>query len=159
VDIVFRSGAVYTVEKDNPWAQAVGVIGTDIVYVGSQRGVDARIGPQTTVVDLNGKMLLPGFHDVHMHPDAILPSKCDLVGIDSFEKTLAKIEECAKTKKGEWLQGSGWWASDHTDPTLVEKLDAATGERPAYLVSMDGHQAWINTKAMAIAGITAETPG
>ncbi len=157
-DIVFRNGAVYTVDRDNPWTEAVGVAGSDIVYVGSNDGADKLVDSQTQVVDLKGKMLLPGFHDVHMHPDSILPSSCNLIGIDSLEKTLAKIAECAKSKEGEWLQGSGWWLSDHTDPALPEKLDAVTGDCPTYLVSMDGHQAWINSKAMEIAGVTAESP-
>ena len=67
-DRVFLSGAVYTVDESNPWAEAVAIQEGKITYVGNDEGVQDFIGEDTEVTDLTGKMLLPGFHDTHAHP-------------------------------------------------------------------------------------------
>src|SRR2546423_8488917 len=67
-DRVFRNGAIYTVNAVRSWAEAVAIRAGRIVYVGTDRGAQSWIGPQTRVVDLQGKMMLPGFYDSHVHP-------------------------------------------------------------------------------------------
>jgi imidazolonepropionase-like amidohydrolase len=67
-ELLFKSGAVYTVDGSRSWAQAVGVSAGHIVYVGSDQGAGAYIGPATRVIDLKGRMVLPAFQDVHIHP-------------------------------------------------------------------------------------------
>ena len=67
-DIVFRNGPVYTVDSSKPWARAVAVKGKHIVFAGDEAGVEPFVGPRTRVVDLAGKMLLPGFVEGHIHP-------------------------------------------------------------------------------------------
>ena len=94
---VFRKGAVYTVDKNRPWAEAVAVRGNAIVYVGSDHGVQSYIGAETKVVDLAGKMLMPGFHDVHMHPisGSVFVYECNLHGLYTKEELMARLKQCA----------------------------------------------------------------
>ncbi|MCP4693087.1 MAG: amidohydrolase family protein, partial [Desulfobacterales bacterium] len=66
-DLVFKNGSIYTVDPKRPRARAVAVKGAEIIHVGDDRGADDVIGPGTEVIDLQGKMMLPGFHDVHVH--------------------------------------------------------------------------------------------
>jgi imidazolonepropionase-like amidohydrolase len=84
-DLVLQDGAIYTVNPDRSWQQAVAIRDGRIVYVGSDQGVVAFTGPETRVVDLRGRMVLPGLQDVHIHPisGGIEASSCDLNGLQT----------------------------------------------------------------------------
>ncbi len=161
-DLVFEKGAVYTVDGTRSWAEAVAVSGGRIVAVGTNSAIAPWIGPNTKVVDLAGKMLLPAFHDSHVHPvsSGIEIAECDLHGLESSELVFAKIRAYAASHPGAaWIRGGGWDLPIFPagGPTKA-MLDAVVPDRPAFLESSDGHSAWVNSRALAIAGITRKTP-
>ncbi|HEV8121077.1 MAG TPA: amidohydrolase family protein [Candidatus Polarisedimenticolia bacterium] len=161
-DVVLRGGAVYTVDAVRRWAEAVAVRGPTIVYVGAAQGAEAYVGPKTRVVELKGKMLLPAFQDAHIHPissGVSYASGCKLYDLSTREEYVAAVQDCATQHPGSgWIRGDGWslpaFANGLPDKRL---LDAAAPERPVYLESKDGHSAWVNSKALQIAGITRDT--
>ena len=96
-DLAFLGGAIYTVDTEKSWAEAVAIRDGVITAVGSEAEVRALIGPETRVVALDGKMLLPGFHDAHIHPvyAGLGSLECPLHGLGSLEAILAKLRACA----------------------------------------------------------------
>ena len=162
-DLVLRNGAVYTVDAARSWAQAVAVKDGKIVFVGTDADLGDRIGAATQVVDLKGRMLMPGMQDAHIHPisGGIEASACDLNGKRSAEEYLATIKAYADAHPDEpWILGGGWLMSAFGPGAMPAKelLDAVVSDRPVYLTSTDGHTTWVNSKALEIAGITRETP-
>jgi predicted amidohydrolase YtcJ len=160
-DLVLRGGVVYTVDAARSWAQALAVKGGRLVYVGSDHGVAARIGPRTQVVDLGGRLVLPGFVDAHVHPvsGGVELGQCNLNDLPDAKSIFDKVRKCATEKPGPgWLVGGGWslTAFPAGAPTRQE-LDAVVRERPVFLYSADGHSSWANTKALELAGVTRET--
>jgi predicted amidohydrolase YtcJ len=162
-DVVFRGGAVYTVDAVRRWAEAVAVRGGRIVYVGAAKGAGAFVGPKTRIVELQGKMLLPAFQDAHIHPissGVSYASGCKLYDLGTQEEYVAAVKDCGAKHPGPgWIRGDGWslpaFAGGLPDKRL---LDAVSPERPVYLESKDGHSAWVNGKALQIAAITRDTP-
>ena len=129
-DLVFLSGAVYTVDPERPWASAVAVRDGRIAAVGTDSEVRPTIGADTRVVDLAGRMLLPGFHDAHIHPvySGLASLECDLGGLSSLESVLAKVSTCAATgsRRGEWLVGGPWsvalFPDGNAPKTLLDEI-------------------------------------
>ncbi len=161
-DLILTGAAVYTVDAARSWAEAVAVRGGRIVYVGSAEGAKAFRGSSTRVVDLAGKMVLPGFHDAHVHPvsGGMELELCNLNGLETKEKIFETIREYAAAQPKEpWILGGGWDLPIFPDasPTRQE-LDALVPDRPALLSAADGHSSWANTKALELAGITKATP-
>jgi predicted amidohydrolase YtcJ len=162
-DIVFRNGSIYTVDINRSWADAVAISDGRIVYVGSDAGTEEFTGPGTQVVDLEGRMMLPGFQDVHIHPisGGIEAQACDLNSLATLEEYLAAIETCASENPNEeWIVGGGWSMSVFGPGANASRtlLDEIVPDRPVMLTSADGHSAWVNSRALEIAGITADTP-
>ncbi|MFI5211170.1 MAG: amidohydrolase, partial [Gemmatimonadales bacterium] len=161
-DLVFRHGAVYTLDAERSWAQAVAVRGGRIVYVGNEDGIAPYIGTGTEVVDLAGRMVLPGFHDSHAHPlsGGLTLADCDLSDSTTRAGVVAVIRWCAAAHPDRpWLRGRGWALPIFPDANpRKELLDNLVPDRPAYLRAADGHSAWANSRALALAGITKETP-
>jgi predicted amidohydrolase YtcJ len=164
-NFAFLNGAVYTVDKNNTWAQAAVISEDKIVFVGSNKGAATRIGPDTVVIDLEGKMLLPGFIEAHAHSSYAM----DLVGnislyslggmgaIEEYKQTIAAFVENHPEK--EFFRGSGW--ADTLFPNLgppKEILDEIVPDRPIALISYDGHSMWVNSAALEKAQITKDTP-
>jgi predicted amidohydrolase YtcJ len=132
-----------------------------LLYVGSDRGAALHVGPRTKVVDLGGRLVLPGFVDAHIHPvsGGIELGQCNLNDLPDAAAILEKVRRCDALKPGPgWLVGGGWalTAFPGGAPTR-QALDAVARERPVFLTAADGHSAWVNTKALALAGITRET--
>ena len=160
-DVVFVNGKVHTVASAQPWAQAVAVKGRRIAYVGDTAGAKAFISRRTEVIDLRGKMLIPGFVEAHTHPyvGSTLSQGVDLQ-YDTREKLLEVLRAYAKTTPGNSLvRGFGWryLAFPDTGPRK-EDLDAIWPDQPVFLVAIDIHCAWVNSKALQLAGITKDTP-
>jgi predicted amidohydrolase YtcJ len=160
-DVVFVNGKVYTVASARPWAQAVAVKGRRIAYVGNTAGAKAFISRRTEVIDLRGKMLIPGFVEAHTHPyvGSAYSQGVDLQ-YDTREKLLEVLTAYAKTTPANSLvRGFGWryMAFPQTGPRK-EDLDAIWPDRPVFLVAIDIHCAWVNSKALQLAGITKDTP-
>ncbi len=159
-DLLLISAAVYTVNPDKPWAEAVAIRDGIIVGVGSNKEITSRFEGPTDVLD--GRMLLPGFHDAHLHllAGGIQLLQCDLAGLASVPALLEKVRACdAALAPGEWLVGGGWNLSlfERANPSKA-LLDAINSERPIYLRGEDGHSSWANSPALTLAGISVTTP-
>lgn len=160
-DLLLRNGAIYTVDAARSRAEAVAIARGRIVYVGTNAGADEFIAPQTRVIDLSGKMVLPGFHDSHVHPvsGGIEMGQCNLNGLQTQQEIFDTVREYAQQNPAlPWIVGGGWDLPifPHANPTK-QQLDQLVADRPAFLSAADGHSAWANSKALELAGITAET--
>ena len=162
-DVVYHTGKIYTVNPEQPWAQAVAIRGDKISFVGSDDAVRAHIGPATKTYDLHGRLMLPGFQDAHIHPvyGALEVLACDLAGLDSIEGYRAAIPACAEAQADkEWITGGGWSMPVFGPGARASKdiLDELIPDRPVYLRSADGHTGWANSTALKKAGIDRNTP-
>ncbi|MGW2816222.1 amidohydrolase [Streptomyces sp. NPDC001415] len=160
-DLVFTGGPVLTLDAARSRTTTVAVTGDRITAVGHD-GVRELIGPKTEVVDLAGKLLIPGFQDAHVHPVSagIELARCDLAGLITAADTLAAVRAYADAHpEQEWITGGGWSmeAFEGGSPTRG-LLDRVVADRPVYLPNRDHHGAWVNTRALTLAGITRDTP-
>jgi len=161
-DTLFINGSVYTMDASRSWATAVGLRDDKIIYVGFDDGAEALRGPSTRVVDLGGKMLMPSFQDIHIHPIAAGQEALtvDLNGKGSLEAYLETLKEYADANPDEpWLVGGGWSMAVFGPGGRASKklLDAVVPDRPVYLTSADGHSGWANSAALKLAGIDEDT--
>jgi predicted amidohydrolase YtcJ len=162
VDLVLRGGAVYQVDAARSWAQAVAVRDGVIAAVGTDAEIDALTGPGTEVVELGGRMLLPGFIDAHVHASGagLERMQCDLAPVHGLDDYLALIRQYAQDRPDvAWITGGGW-AIDVFPGGVPSRhdLDRIVPDRPVFLSNRDHHAAWVNTRALEAAGITASTP-
>lgn len=161
-DLVLDGAAVYTMDAARSWAEAVAVRGGRIVFVGASKGAQAWIGPGTRVLRLEGRMVLPGFHDAHVHPisGGIELAQCDLNNLATAQAVIDKVRRCAASlPRDAWVVGGGYGLPVFPGGLArKEMLDEVTAGRPAYLTSADGHSAWVNSRALAIGGVSARTP-
>ncbi|MGW1952728.1 amidohydrolase [Streptomyces sp. NPDC001920] len=158
-DLLFTGGPVLTPEGRT--ATAVAVTGDRITAVGREEVHDLA-GPRTEVVDLAGRLLLPGFQDAHVHPvpAGLELTQCDLTEAKTAGETVAAVRAYADAHpEREWITGGGWSmdAFEGGTPTR-DLLDAVVPDRPVYLPNRDHHGAWVNSRALALAGITRHTP-
>jgi predicted amidohydrolase YtcJ len=160
ISVIFRSGKIYTLDDAKPWAQAVAVAGDKIVAVGLDAEITALATRDTKVIDLRGRMLMPGFVEGHIHPfmGSFMTSGVDLQ-LPTAQAALAAIELYAKAHPTGPIRGFGWRVDmfPSEGPTRA-MLDAVLPDRPAFFFSIDGHSLWANSKALEIAGIGADTP-
>jgi predicted amidohydrolase YtcJ len=160
-DLLLRGGAVYPVDAPRTWATAVGVKGGRIIYVGSDSVPDGIIGPGTEVVDLRGRMVLPGFQDGHVHllAGGVELGECTLFTLRSAAAIADSIRACAAARPdAPWVRGAGWELTAFPDANPSRALlDRIVGDRPAIFDAADGHSAWANSKALDLAGITRQT--
>jgi predicted amidohydrolase YtcJ len=161
-ELVFRHGAIYTMDAARTWAGAVAVRRGRIVYVGPDTVPPDLVGPRTTVVDLRGGMLLPAFQDAHVHliDGGVELGDCDLNEAEHATAVAAAVRACAAAHpQWSWVRGSGWQLPYFPDGNpRKELLDTLVPDRPAFLWAADGHSAWANSRALAQARITRETP-
>jgi predicted amidohydrolase YtcJ len=161
-DLIVLNANVWTGDDAQPKAQAVAVLGTRIVSVGSDAEVALWRGANTKVVDANGKLLLPGFNDAHVHfvsGGAQLDSVQlnDVTNTEEFVRRIA--EQAKKTPKGEWILGGDWDETKWSPPNLPTRqmIDPVTPDNPVLLSRYDGHSVLANSRALELAGITAQT--
>ncbi len=149
-------------ESSSPTASAVAVRSGRIVYVGDDAGAEALVGPATEVVDLAGRMVLPGFHDTHVHPvsGGTALGDCDLHAAESRADLVRLVVDCAARQEGAaWVRGDGYSPTIFVDGAPPrELLDSLVPDRPAYLEDATGHAAWVNGRALTVAGVDARTP-
>ncbi|WP_082909419.1 amidohydrolase [Mycolicibacterium iranicum] len=159
-DFVFHNGLVYTVDRSAPWAEAVAVTGKTITWVGDSAGALTFAGPGTQVIDLNGKLLMPGFVEGHTHPflGSFLTSGVDLQ-VPTLTEALDAIAAYAKAHPTGAVRGFGWRVNmfGPQGPTRAE-LDRVLPDRPGFFFAIDGHSLWANSRALEIAGIGPDTP-
>ena len=168
-DLVLRNGTIVTVDDLIPEVDALAVRGDRIVAVGRAAELDRYIGDETQVIDLDGRLAIPGFIEGHGHflgiGDATL--QLDLRGATSWAEVVALVEDAAaRARPGELIRGRGWH-QDKWDPPpspsveglpLHDALSAASPVNPVLLRHASGHATLANQKAMELAGITADTP-
>jgi predicted amidohydrolase YtcJ len=162
-DLILTGGTVHTADAARPMAQAVAVRGDRIVFVGSAAEAELYRGAATRVVDLEGRTLIPGFVDSHGHLANLATTLriVDLVGTRSADALIDRVVERARTTApGTWVQGRGWDQNEWADTRFPthHALSAATPDHPVYLTRVDGHAAFVNARAMEMAGITRDTP-
>jgi predicted amidohydrolase YtcJ len=143
-------------------ATAVAVRGGRIVYVGDDRGASEWIDDGTEIVELRGRLLLPGFHDTHVHAldGGVAEGDCDLRAATSLDEIARAVDGCAaRAGPAPWVRGGGY------DPTLFpngepprELLDSLIPDRPAYFTDATEHAGWVNSAALAVAAIDGDTP-
>jgi predicted amidohydrolase YtcJ len=160
-DLVLRNGAIYTVNPAQPWAEAVAIREDRFLVVGDAAEIQSAIGPSTEVIDLDGKMVVPGFFDSHLHPSTTvdLVLSVNLHGQRSLEAYQETIVEFVEAHAEQPVVRGGGWSNTViplSGPTK-QMLDQVVPEKPAGLRSDDGHSLWVNSQALAQAGITADT--
>ncbi len=160
-DLVISGGAVYTVNFEQAWAEAVAVRDGVIQYVGNNAGVQPYIDSATELVDLKGRLLMPGFHDAHIHTTmgGQMLNGCGLLHADTMDSLLSELADCQREMPGEWLLAEGFdislFGENGPDKALLDRI---VPDRPAVVGASDGHNLWVNSLALAAAGITAATP-
>lgn len=161
-DLVLRNAAVYTVDTARSWAEAIAIDEGRIVYVGTNEGAIPWIGQETNVLSLEGSMVLPGFHDAHVHlvTGGIELGECNLLDMHTQDALLDTIRAYAAAHPDEeWIRGGGWELPLFPNANPHKRLlDAVVPDRPVFLTAADAHSAWVNSAALARAGITRNTP-
>jgi len=161
-DLVILNGKVWTVDPAHPRAEAVAIVGERIAAVGTTAEIRSWVGPATRTINANGKSVLPGFIDVHVHFSS---GGAEISGVQLHDAaTPAEFarrigEHARRLPKGEWILGGTW---DHelwggTLPTH-EWIDKLTPDNPVFVSRYDGHMALANSLALRLAGVTRETP-
>lgn len=159
-DYVLRHGVVYPFATDSAPAQAIAVRDGQVVYVGTDRGAGGFIGRTTVVLNLEGRMVLPAFRDTHLHPrGGVQLGECTLDNLTTRQAVLDSVERYAAGHPNlAWIRGSGWQLPVFPDANpQKEWLDRMVPDRPVYLRAADGHSAWVNSRALEMAGVTRNT--
>ena len=161
-DWVLRGGTVYSMDETATHYSAVAFSGNRLVWLGETEAADTLIGPDTQIIELAGRTVLPGFIDTHIHSMDTLPlvNGVKLSPYDSAEQVLEDIAEHARTHPYQNpLLGSGFLAPAFGvgGPTAAQ-LDAIVPDRPALIIDEGGHTGWANTLALEAAGISRDTP-
>jgi predicted amidohydrolase YtcJ len=160
-DLVLTNASIYTVDASRSWADCLAIRNGDIAYVGAHDGLSKFIGPETKVFDLQGKLVLPGLHDCHVHPldGGKALSECQLDDAKNLSELVERVKKFAASHpQTTWIVGAGWALPmfDQAGPRK-EALDQVVADRPVYLEAADGHSAWVNSKALELAAISKET--
>ncbi len=162
-DAVFLNAKIYTVDADNSWATAMAVTNGTITAVGSDDEVSLYRGNDTVVQDLQGRMVMPGIHDTHIHPSNAGISKtveCSFLSND-LTQALEILKSClADIPEGKWLRGGQWneglFAGTDKLPKTI--LDEIAPDHPVFLMDWSVHNAWVNSRALELFGIDDDTP-
>ena len=160
-DVVFRGGKVFTVDENQPWAEAVAVKGNKIVYVGDSAGAADFIGEETRLIDTTDKTVMPGFISTHDHLIASYWTNAgvQLFDADNMDEYVERIKRYAEANPDhKVIKGIGWSAGKLGRRPTAEELDRAVPDRPAIILDFTVHDAWLNTKAMEAAKINKDTP-
>jgi hypothetical protein len=160
--LLILNGKVYPADGRGVFYEAVAVRGNRIVAVGTTADINRLRGAGTEVLDARGAAVMPGFNDVHTHmlSGGLALDDVDLQGAQTLDEVQTRIRTFAKEHADRsWIRGRGWGYGPFpgSQPTR-EQLDAAVPDRPAVMRCYDGHSIWVNSKALAAAGITKATP-
>ena len=157
-DLILTHGHV---RGPSGWVEALAVREGVIIALGSAAEVNNTRGERTRVVELDGATVLPGLHDVHVHPifAGLSEMQCKIAQGSSLEETLRRVASCAaRAGDGEWILGGQWDVSALGRVPDRAALDAVSAGHPVVLDDTSGHSAWANSRALALAGITRDTP-
>lgn len=161
---LLHNGKFYTVNEQQPWASALAIDEDGrILAVGDSQALQAYVDDQTERVDLQGRLVLPGFQDTHAHVlDASSEAQgdCTLSPEDEVPQWLEELSACNAEDEGEWLVGWGFalhrLLAEEESPR--DLLDAMVADRPVALMEETSHSYWLNSKGLALAGIDADSP-
>jgi predicted amidohydrolase YtcJ len=158
-DLILCNGQIYTPQG---WAEALAVRNGVIIAVGSNELVQRFHAPQTSVIDLGGDTVIPGLHDMHVHPMSagLQQLACNFPQGSTAQQILDTVKGCvSKHAKGEWINGGQWDAASFGKQTMHRSLlDSVAPDNPVVLSDISGHSTWANSKALQMADITAKTP-
>lgn len=165
VDLIITNAQVYTVDDNFTTAESLAIKNGKIIETGTSNAIQSKYQVVETV-DLDGKFVYPGFNDAHAHFFGYgmnLLQRANLMGTGSQQKIYKLLQEHHARYGGEWLQGRGWDQNNWPEKTFPDKnrLDELFPDIPVYLIRVDGHAAWCNSKALEIAGINGpvDVPG
>jgi predicted amidohydrolase YtcJ len=166
-DLVLHGGQVLVLDRRFSVAEAVAIRGGRVVEVGDDRSVRRLVGRRTEVINLRGRTALPGINDSHLHGLrtglSLPPYNLDVgeSAVGSIADIAAAVGQAAtQLAPGAWIRGKGWnetMFAERRAPTRAD-LDAVAPDNPVALLDWSNHQLWVNSKALAIAGVTAATP-
>ncbi len=161
-DVVLKNGKIYTADQERSIKQAIAFTGNTIVAVGADADVAPLIGPATKVIDLGGKLVLPGLIDTHIHPiiGALNGGKCTLAKVKATIEALKPVvRDCLAKDQG---GADDWFEAVQLDnygfSATAKDVDTIEASRPVALWGNDGHTAWVNSRGLALLGVTAQTP-
>ncbi len=164
VDNIFYNGKIFTSRSENDFVTAMAIKDGKIIAVGTRKELFRRYIPSDSDgVDLGGRLVVPGFHDAHVHMwnGAKLSRQLDLRGITSLDSVLRKVKAAvARAKPGEWIIGRGWDHELWEKKVLPNKreLDKISRQHFIYLKRVDGHAAWVNSAVLRMLRYSARTP-
>lgn len=161
VEKLFTNGVVYTANQTQQVVTSIGITNDRLVYVGNAKDAETLIATETEIIDLNGKMIIPGLHDVHIHLAGIVETNnCDLAG-QAFSLTdmVPRLKQCLRRLElpdGEWLTVEQWPYYSGNEPseifpTIRSALDSVSNTHPIILLADDGHHGAVNSVAMSLA--------
>ena len=167
-ELVISNAKVYTVNKDQPEAEAVAVKAGKIVFIGSNADVKKYIGDSTEVIDAKGQFVMPGFIEGHGHIHGLGAGlvNLNLMNAKNWDEIVAMVGDAVKkAKPGDWIIGRGWhqekWkpapATNYIGYPYHEELDKVSADNPVYLSHASGHSAYVNAKALELANISGTT--
>jgi predicted amidohydrolase YtcJ len=161
-DWVLTNGRIYTVDEDQPWAEAVVIRDGVFIYVGENAGAQALVSDGAKTTDLRGRMVIPGIVDAHTHPgQADLTRYEASFDADTREEFMAQLEAYARENAGDgWLRGCCWPAQEFVDGSEGpdrKELDPIFPDRPVWLMSSASHSFWLNSQGLAALGIDEDS--
>lgn len=159
VDLIVHNANVYAADDAGTMAEAIAIRGNKILRVGSEREIMRYRRPQTTVIDAKGAAVLPGFDDAHasLVAGGLARESVQLYGASTLEEIRTRIETWSESRHdAQWITGIGWPVDAIQEPSRAQ-LDAIVSDRPVRLLSQDGQTLWVNSRALAAAGITRRT--
>ena len=159
---VYLNGKIYTVDQEQPWAEAVVVKDGRFLYVGDSDGAKSYIGDETKLVNLEGRLVMPGIHDAHSHMVLSGVSRkyeCKLPQDADEQEIIAGLKECGKGKsKDEWIVAGLVWSRQFAGQRFDKSfLDEAFPDTPVYIIEGTYHHGFVNSKALEVTGITEST--
>ncbi len=165
-DTVYINGRIYTVSEAQPWVEAVAIKDGKFLVVGSNAEVEAVTGDDTEVIDLGGAFAMPGLVDIHGFHGMSTENRvyCELKGTfwePTEKQILADLRACAEDypAEPEWFIAEGFTPGPMSKEALSRAtLDEIIPDKPAYVADESGHNAWVNTRALEVAGVSAGTP-
>lgn len=167
-DLVLRGGKIVTADSTRPTAAALAASGDTIVAVGTDAQIEPHVGPETRVIELDGRMAMPGFVEAHGHFMSMgsAQMQLDLLGTTTWGRIVQMVDSAAaEAEPGEWILGRGWHQEKWDDvpertvqgfPTH-HRLSEAAPDNPVLLSHASGHAAIANARAMEVAGLEADT--
>jgi len=161
-DVILTDAKIFTSNREQPWAEAVAIKGDRFIYVGDPAGADRFRSDNTQVVDLEGRLVIPGLVDSHAHPGYIDVEQYGEISATNEADLLVAVKDFAEANPGEgWLRLCCWpidlYVEGNRGP-VKETLDAVVADRPLWFVSEWWHSGWLNSKALKELGVDENTP-